>query len=122
MFIKVLKSKIHFARITEKNLFYEGSLTLDEELMKTANLKPFEAVWIYNLENGKRFETYLIPGKTQEVCLNGAAARLGEVGDRIIIASYIWFEEKELENFQVKLVFLDEQNKVIHLKQEKINF
>ncbi len=120
MYTKVLKAKVHLARVTGKNLLYEGSLSLDKDLMDLAGLKPFEAVWIYNLENGERFETYLIPGKKGEVALNGAAARLGEVGDRIIIASYVWLSEEELKNFKVKLVFVDEKNNLKNLKEESI--
>ncbi|WP_022855292.1 aspartate 1-decarboxylase [Thermodesulfobacterium thermophilum] len=117
MLIKLLKSKIHLATITDKNLLYEGSLTLDKELIKKANLRPFEAVWIYNINNGIRFETYLIEGEKGEVVLNGAAARLGEVGDRIIIASYAWVPENELESFYTILVYLDEKNQVLNLKK-----
>jgi len=116
MFLKILKAKIHTATITDKNLYYEGSLTLDRELMKQADLKPFEAVWIYNVNNGARFETYLIEGKEGEVVLNGAAARLGEIGDKIIIKSFAWVEESELSKFKTTLVFLDEKN---HIKERK---
>jgi aspartate 1-decarboxylase len=117
MFIKLLKSKIHTATITDKNLFYEGSLTVDREIMEKANLKPFEAVWIYNLNNGKRFETYLIEGNKGEIILNGAAARLGEIGDKIIIVSYAWVSEEDLKNFKTTLVYLNEQNQVVKIKE-----
>ena len=121
MFIKLLKSKIHMATITDKNLFYEGSLTLDRELIKKAGLKPFEAVWVYNVNNGKRFETYLIEGKEGEVVLNGAAARMGEVGDKIIIVSYAWVSEEKLKNFQTTLVYLTEKNKIKEIKQKSVS-
>ncbi|RLG13107.1 aspartate 1-decarboxylase [Candidatus Pacearchaeota archaeon] len=117
MFIKLLKSKIHLATITGKNLFYEGSLTVDKEIMKKANLKPFEAVWIYNVTNGNRFETYLIEGNKSEIILNGAAARLGEVGDKIIVTAYAWIDEKELEKFKTIIVYLDEKNQIKNLKE-----
>ena len=117
MFIKLLKSKIHLATITGKNLFYEGSLTVDKEIMKKANLKPFEAVWIYNVTNGNRFETYLIEGNKSEIILNGAAARLGEVGDKIIVTAYAWIDEKELEKFKTIVVYLDEKNQIKNLKE-----
>lgn len=120
MFIKVLKSKIHLATITDKNLYYEGSLTVDKEIMEKANLKPFEAVWVYNLNNGKRFETYLIEGKEGEIILNGAAARLGEIGDKIIIISYAWVAEEELRSFQTTLVYLIENNKIKEVKLKPI--
>lgn len=116
MLIKLLKSKIHLATVTGKNLFYEGSLTLDKEIIEKANLKPLEAVWIYNLNNGNRFETYVIEGKKGEVILNGAAARLGEVGDKIIIVSYAWISEEELKNFRTTLVYLDEKNEIKEIK------
>ncbi len=121
MFLKVLKSKIHFAKVTDKNLYYEGSLTLDRELMRKAELKPFEAVWIYNLNNGNRFETYLIEGEKGEVILNGAAARLGEVGDKIIIVSYAWVSEEELQNFKAKILFLDEDNRIKELHEKALS-
>ncbi|NPA39419.1 MAG: aspartate 1-decarboxylase [Thermodesulfobacteria bacterium] len=116
MFRKFLRAKVHTAKITDKNLNYEGSLGLDKKIMESAGLKPFEAVWIYNLSNGKRFETYLIEGKDGEVCLNGAAARLGEVGDRIIVVSFAWINEEEIENFEGKIVFLNEDNTIKEVK------
>lgn len=116
MLRKFLRAKIHTAKITEKNLNYEGSLGLDKKIMESAGLKPFEAVWIYNISNGKRFETYLIEGKDGEVCLNGAAARLGEIGDRIIIVSFAWLSEEELENFEGRIVFLTEENLIKEIK------
>ncbi|MCS7279201.1 MAG: aspartate 1-decarboxylase [Thermodesulfobacteriaceae bacterium] len=112
MFLKILKSKIHLATVTDKNLYYEGSLTLDVELMKKAGLNPLEAVWVYNLNNGARFETYLIEGNQGEVVLNGAAARLGEIGDKIIIVAYAWVSEEELKTFKTKILFLDEMNQI----------
>ncbi len=122
MFLKILKAKIHTATITDKNLYYEGSLTLDRELMKQADLKPFEAVWIYNVNNGARFETYLIEGKEGEVVLNGAAARLGEIGDKIIIISFAWVEESDLSKFITTLVFLDEKNNIKEIKKVSPQF
>lgn len=116
MHIKLLKSKIHLATITGKDLFYEGSLTLDRELMEKARLRPFEAVWVYNVNNGLRFETYLIEGKRGEVILNGAAARLGEIGDKIIIVSYAWVEERELDNFFTTIVYLEDLNRIREIK------
>ncbi|QER42499.1 aspartate 1-decarboxylase [Thermodesulfobacterium sp. TA1] len=117
MLIKLLKSKIHLATITDKNLFYEGSISVDKELIKKANLRPFEAVWVYNLNNGIRFETYLIEGNKGEVVLNGAAARLGEVGDKIIIVSYAWVSQEELNNFYTTLVYVDETNQILDIKK-----
>ncbi len=116
MYRKFLKAKIHNAVITDKNLHYEGSLTLDSEIMDKADLLPYEAVWIYNLNNGARFETYLIPGKKGEVILNGAAARLGEVGDKIIIVSYAWIDDEDLSIFKTKLIYLKENNEIAQIK------
>jgi aspartate 1-decarboxylase len=119
----VCKSKIHRATVTESNLQYAGSLTLDSNLMKAAELLPFEQVHVVNVNNGSRFETYLIEGLpgSGAVCLNGAAARLGVVGDKIIIISYAQLSEQELEHFSPKVVFLDEQNKVIQVSSELCN-
>ncbi len=112
MFQKFLKAKIHKVRVTAKRLDYEGSLTLDERLMAAADIKPFEAIWVYNVENGKRFETYVIKGKSGsgEVCLNGAAARKGEIGDHLILVTYAWYSPPEQENAEVTLVYVDDKN------------
>jgi aspartate 1-decarboxylase len=115
----VLKSKIHRIKITGGNLHYEGSLTLDEALMEAGNLVPFEKVEVYNINTGHRFSTYVIPGErySGECVLNGAAARLGHEGDLIIIVSWAELEDKELEDFKVNLVFVDENNSI---KEHKI--
>ncbi len=104
----ILKSKIHRARVTATHLDYEGSLSLDEELMKRADLVPYEKVDVYNISNGERFSTYVIPGKPGEVALNGAAARKGTVGDLVIIASYTWLDDEDLQDFHPKIVILRE--------------
>ncbi len=108
------KSKIHRAHITQAELYYEGSLTLDTALMDAAGMIPYERVQIVNVNNGARFETYLIPGKRNSgvVCLNGAAARLGAVGDQVIIISYGMFDEAELKKFKPVKVFVDKKNKI----------
>ncbi len=110
----LLKSKIHRARITDKNLSYEGSLTVDRVLMDAADLRPFEQIMIYNISNGERFETYLIEGPpgSGAVCLNGAAARKGEVGDLIIIASYGIYGDGEIESGASIAVHVDETNSI----------
>ena len=115
----ILKSKIHRIKITGADLHYEGSLTLDEALMEAGNLVPFEKVEVYNINNGHRFSTYVIPGErySGECILNGAAARLGHSGDLIIIVSWAELEEKEFEDFKVNLVFVDENNSI---KEHKI--
>jgi len=109
------KSKIQRATITQAELYYEGSLTLDVDLMNAADMKSYEKVQVVNVNNGKRFETYLIPGESGSgvVCLNGPAARLGIVNDEIIIISYAEFEEKELEGYKPIIVSLDKKNKIV---------
>ncbi len=118
----VLKSKIHRLKITGKELHYEGSLSLDSALMESANLVPFEKIDVYNVNNGARFSTYVIPAPTGsgEVRLNGAASRLGEVGDIIIIASYALVEERELDNFKPVLVYVNEENRILEIKRDMV--
>ena len=111
----LFKSKIHRATITQADLYYEGSLTLDTELMKAADLLPYEQIAIVNVNNGERFETYLIEGPSGSgvVCLNGPAARKGAVGDEIIIISYGQFEDTDdLRYFQPTIVHVDKRNKI----------
>lgn len=114
MQIEILKSKIHRAVITEANLNYVGSLTLDEDLMNAANLIENEKIQIVNANNGARIETYIIKGKkgSGTVCLNGPAARKGAVGDIVIIISYATLDFEEAKNFQPALVFPKDGNKL----------
>lgn len=113
MMITMLKSKIHRARVTDSDLNYEGSIAIDVKLMKAASLNEFEKVDIYNINNGERFSTYVIKGKPGEISLNGAAARLVQKGDLIIIASYIQILESEMKSYIPKIVLVDEKNRVI---------
>jgi len=108
------KSKIQPATVTEKNLQYIGSIVLDENIMQAADILPYEIVVAVNLNNGERFETYVIPGRKNSgiVALQGGAARLGEVGDQLIILSYIFLEEKERIKYKPKIILLDEKNQV----------
>ena len=110
----MLKSKIHRATITEANLDYEGSITIDSSLLNAANIVPFEEVKIYNISNGERFDTYVISGEAGrgEICLNGAAARKGSPGDLIIIASYAILDENEVANHAPIIVHVDENNRI----------
>lgn len=114
MQIQVLKSKIHRASITEANLNYVGSLTLDEDLMDAANFIENEKVQVVNVNTGSRLETYLIKGKRKSgtVCLNGPAARLGAVGDIIIIISYALLDFEEAKKFEPAVIFPKEGNKL----------
>lgn len=115
MFIEVLKSKIHRARITQAELHYVGSITIDEDLMDAANLIAGEKVQIVNVNNGERLETYVITGARGSgmVCLNGPAARKVQVGDIIIIISYASMEFEEAKKFKPSLIFPNEDNKVV---------
>lgn len=105
------KSKIHRATLTGADLNYEGSISVDIELLKASDILPFEKVQVVNINNGARLETYTIEGGPGEIQLNGAAARLGAVGDKVIIISYAEYEDSELDNLTPKLVFVDEQNR-----------
>lgn len=115
MLLHMLKGKIHRARVTEANLNYVGSITIDKSLMKAAGILPGEKVQIVNNNNGARFETYVIEGEENSgvICLNGAAARLVQVGDIIIIIAYCLLEANEAEVFSPKIVFVDENNNII---------
>ena len=112
------KSKVHRAVLTGADLHYEGSLTLDLALMQAADILPFEKVQVVNVNNGSRLETYVIEGERNSgtIQLNGAAARLGAAGDHVIIISYADYEEGELENFEPRLVFVDETNRIVREK------
>lgn len=115
MLIQVFKSKIHRATVTEANLNYVGSITIDEDLMDAAKLIEGEKVQIVNNNNGERIETYVIKGKrgSGTVCLNGAAARRAEVGDIVIIISYGYMTIEEAKAFQPTSIFPDSQNKLV---------
>jgi len=112
---ELCKSKIHGATITEANLYYEGSLTLDADLIEAADLVPYERIQVVNTNNGARLETYVLPGErgSGAVHLNGAAARLGEVGDRAILISYALYDESEAAGHEPRVVFVDEQNRIL---------
>jgi aspartate 1-decarboxylase len=110
----LLKSKIHRATVTDSNLNYEGSLTIDPVLMEKADILPYEQVEIGNITNGARFTTYAIKGKPNsgEICLNGAAARLGSKGDLVIIMTYISLPEDKVSLHRPRLVLVDEHNQI----------
>ena len=115
MRIEVLKSKIHRARITQAELHYVGSITVDEELMEAANLIEGEKVQVVNINNGERLETYVIRGERNSgvICLNGPAARKAFVGDMVIIISYASMDFEEAKDFKPRLVFPDPDNRLI---------
>jgi aspartate 1-decarboxylase len=112
MLREVLKSKIHRATVTDANLNYNGSITIDPVLLKLADIQEFEKVHIVNVNNGQRFETYAIMGKPEsgEICVNGAAARLVHVGDVIIIMTFAFMDAKELTGHNPKIVKVDGKN------------
>ena len=109
MFINILKSKIHRVTVTDANLNYIGSITIDENLMDAAGIIEYEKVQVVNVTNGERIETYAIRGKRGlgTICLNGAAAHLFHAGDIVIIMAYTWLEQSETANFKPKIVFPD---------------
>ncbi len=109
MYLNILKSKIHRVRVTEANLEYIGSVTIDEELIEAAGILPNEKVCIVDNTNGARLETYVIPGRRGSgcVCINGAAAHLIHVGDTVIIMAYAWMHEREAKNYTPKVIFPD---------------
>ena len=113
----MLKSKIHRATVTDCNLHYAGSVTIDAELMEEADLLPHELVHVLDVDNGSRFETYVIEGSygSREMCVNGAAARLVQPGDRVIVVSYGVYSENELALHAPRVVHVDEDNKVLRV-------
>ena len=108
------KSKIHRATVTGADLNYVGSITIDPVLMEAADLLEYEQVSVVNVNNGARFETYVIPGVpgAGEICLNGAAARLAHPGDKVIVISYAQYDEKEMEKYRPVFIFVDEHNRI----------
>lgn len=117
----MLKSKIHRATLTGADLQYEGSITIDRDLMDAADIIPYEAVSVWNVTNGSRFETYAIEGERGSgvVCVNGAAARLVAPRDMVIVASFVSLDAEEARQHEPKLVFVDERNRIIPARKEK---
>lgn len=117
MWIKVLKAKLHQARVTEAHLTYHGSITVDEELLEAVGMLPYEAVIVSNVATGSRAETYIIPGERgrRQIGLNGAMARLGACGDRVIIMSFAMLDPHELDGHHPRVAVLDENNDIIEV-------
>lgn len=115
MFLTMLKSKIHRATLTDANLNYVGSITVDEDLMEQARMLPNEQVQVLNINNGERLETYVIPGPRGSgmICLNGAAARRAQPGDLVIIVTYAMLDEKEARQHQPSVILVDKNNRVL---------
>lgn len=107
----MLKAKIHMATVTDANLAYEGSITIDAAVLKKAGILPYEQVQVSNLNNGERFETYAIPGNKGEICLNGPTARKGVTGDKIVIFSYVWVADSEIKGLTPTIIKLDDRNR-----------
>ncbi|MBQ8459337.1 aspartate 1-decarboxylase [bacterium] len=118
MLLEFLHSKIHRATVTDANLNYVGSITIDETLLKASNIREWQKVEILDVNNGERFQTYVIKGKADsgQICLNGAAARKVQPGDKVIIVTYGQFEEAEIKDFKPTIVIVDEDNKISEIK------
>lgn len=118
MLLEFLHSKIHRATVTDANLNYVGSITIDETLLKAANIREWEKVEILDVNNGERFQTYVIKGAPDsgQICLNGAAARRVQPGDKVIIVTYGQFKEEELKNYKPTIIIVDDNNKIAERK------
>lgn len=116
----MLKSKIHRATVTAASVDYQGSITIDRELMKAADIFPYEQVHVLDADNGARLITYAIPGEPGEICINGAAARQVNVGDRVIIISYGGLVPREWEGFQPRLVLVDGNNRLVDVELKTV--
>ncbi len=114
MFLHFCKAKIAHGRVTEAQLYYEGSITIDEDILKAVDIIPGEKVEVLNVNNGSRIETYVIAGKagSGQICLNGPAARAGFVGDQLIILCYALMEDTKARQFKTKIVYLNDYNKI----------
>ncbi|MDX8377782.1 MAG: aspartate 1-decarboxylase [Mariprofundales bacterium] len=121
MFLEMFKAKIHRATVTESELHYEGSVTVDEDLLDAANILVHEKVQVLNINNGERFETYAIKAKrgSGKICINGAGARKVQVGDLIIIIAYIYMSPEEAKKHSATVIIPDENNKIIENYQVK---
>ncbi|MEO1618067.1 MAG: aspartate 1-decarboxylase [Planctomycetota bacterium] len=119
-FRKLLSAKIHRATVTQANVHYEGSITIPPELLAAAGIHTYESVWVWNVTRGTRLETYAITGQpnSSDICANGAAAHLIRPGDKVIIASFAFVPETELDSHRPRLVFVDDANAISHLGPE----
>lgn len=115
MLVNMLKGKIHRATVTQAELNYVGSITVDEELLEASGIHEYELVQVVNINNSSRFETYTIAGEKGSgvICLNGAAARQAQTGDKIIIMAYAMMTEKEIKKYPPSIVFVDDENKIV---------
>jgi len=120
MLCTLLKAKIHNARVTEADLNYEGSITIDQTLMEAAGILPYEKVQVLNISNGARAETYVITGEKESggIVMNGAIARMAQVGDRVIILAYIQIEEKRALDWHPVMVLVDKDNRITKIRTQ----
>ncbi len=120
MYRQVLKAKIHRATVTDAHVDYEGSITIDEELLKAADIVPYEKVLIANLTNGSRIESYAIPGEAGSgmICVNGGAAKHAQKGDLVIIMTFAVLTDEELERHRPRIIYVDRQNRILSLKPQ----
>ncbi len=118
MLRQMLKTKIHRATITESELDYEGSITIDLALIEAAGIDPYEQVMISNLNNGERFVTYVLAGPRGSgmICLNGPTARKGAVGDQVIIFCYAYYDEEEIKKYQPRILKVDKKNQILNIR------
>ncbi|MPM10430.1 Aspartate 1-decarboxylase [bioreactor metagenome] len=123
MLLTMYKGKLHRATVTQAEINYVGSVTIDCDLMKKSGILPGEKVQIVNINNGERFETYTIEGEAGSgvICVNGAAARLVQVGDRVIIIAYAQMDENEARTFKPRVLVLDEHNRIIRVTDEEVH-
>lgn len=120
MLITVCKGKIHRATVTEACLDYRGSITIDEELLKEAGIRPYELLHINNMSSAAHWETYAIPGTKGQICLNGCPARLFQVGDQVIILSLAQLSAEEATDFSHKVVYVDKQNNIAYTEELRV--
>lgn len=120
MYRQILKAKIHRATVTDSRIDYEGSITVDEDLLKAADIVPWEKVLIANLNNGSRIESYAIPGEAGSgvICMNGGAAKYAQKGDLVILMSFAVMTDEEIERHRPKVVYVDRQNRILSLKSQ----
>ena len=120
MYRQILKSKIHRATVTDSRIDYEGSITIDEDLLRSADIRPWEKVLIANLNNGSRIESYAIPGEAGSgvICMNGGAAKYAQKGDLVIIMNFAVMTDEEVERHRPKVVYVDKQNRILSLKPQ----
>jgi aspartate 1-decarboxylase len=120
MMRKILNAKLHRVKVTGTACDYEGSITIGEDVLEASGIKPFESVLVANTNNGERFETYVMEGKSGEIIVNGAAARLAAIGDKLIVLSFVWIEEKNYYDHSPVAILFDDNNKIRNILKIKL--